>query len=194
MRANVASATKTESAAPRQDSEGIPRKRIPKLYLVITNISKRPNIRALLELAAAFGCDKVLVVGQQKFDISPKGTDIPRSIREHVERGGLHIERYSSWEACINFLSSHGIRLVGVEIHVDARPIEAYLDYKDTAFLMGNEGQGINEKHMKSCDAFVTIPQYGGGTASLNVYVAASIVLHSFHQWQQGEFSKHNSS
>ena len=30
------------------------------------------------------------------------------------------------------------------------------------------------------CDFFVYIPQYGGGTASLNVTVAASIVLHHF--------------
>ena len=30
------------------------------------------------------------------------------------------------------------------------------------------------------CDFFVYIPQYGGGTASLNVTVAASIVLQHF--------------
>jgi hypothetical protein len=30
------------------------------------------------------------------------------------------------------------------------------------------------------CDFFVYIPQYGGGTASLDVIVAASIVLHHF--------------
>jgi hypothetical protein len=36
---------------------------------------------------------------------------------------------------------------------------------------------------MRLCDAFVYIPQYGAGTASLNVTVAASIILHHFALW-----------
>jgi hypothetical protein len=35
------------------------------------------------------------------------------------------------------------------------------------------------------CDDFVYIPQYGGGTASLNVTVAASIIMQSFALWGQ---------
>ena len=33
------------------------------------------------------------------------------------------------------------------------------------------------------CDSFVYIPQYGAGTASLNVTVAASILLQHFALW-----------
>ena len=36
---------------------------------------------------------------------------------------------------------------------------------------------------MSICDAFVYIPQYGSGTASLNVTVAGSIILHHFGLW-----------
>jgi hypothetical protein len=36
---------------------------------------------------------------------------------------------------------------------------------------------------MRLCDDFVYIPQHGPGTASLNVTVAASIVLHHFAVW-----------
>jgi hypothetical protein len=42
------------------------------------------------------------------------------------------------------------------------------------------QGQGLNERQLALCDSFVYIPQYGPGTASLNVAVAASIVLHHF--------------
>jgi hypothetical protein len=38
---------------------------------------------------------------------------------------------------------------------------------------------------MRLCDGFVYIPQHGPGTASLNVTVAASIVLHHFAVWAQ---------
>jgi hypothetical protein len=36
---------------------------------------------------------------------------------------------------------------------------------------------------MAICDHFVYIPQFGDGTASLNVAVAGSIVLHHFATW-----------
>ena len=45
------------------------------------------------------------------------------------------------------------------------------------------QGTGLSEKQASLCDAFVYIPQYGAGTASLNVTVAASIVLQHFAVW-----------
>lgn len=49
--------------------------------------------------------------------------------------------------------------------------------------LPARQGQGLNAKQLAACDSFLYIPQYGPGTASLNVAVAASIVLHSFALW-----------
>lgn len=46
-----------------------------------------------------------------------------------------------------------------------------------------SQGQGLSERQIRNCDAFIYIPQYGAGTASLNVAVAASIVLHHFALW-----------
>jgi len=158
----------------------------PELYLVISNISKRANVRSLLLNAAAFGCDGVYVVGQKSFDVE---SDVPGKIADLVERGGLPIRRFRKWDdEFTNHLKENRIRLVGVEIHEDAKPIEAYLNDSNgkIAFVMGNEGQGLNEKQIKSCEGnFVRIPQYGAGTASLNVAVAASIVLHRYHEWKR---------
>ena len=41
----------------------------------------------------------------------------------------------------------------------------------------------MTEKQMTLCDRFVYIPHFGGGTASLNVTVAASIIFHRFAEW-----------
>lgn len=49
--------------------------------------------------------------------------------------------------------------------------------------MLGNEGTGLSPKQMALCDTFVYIPQHGQGTASLNVNVAAAIVLHRFACW-----------
>lgn len=45
------------------------------------------------------------------------------------------------------------------------------------------QGSGMSSAQVAICDDFVYIPQYGGGTASLNVTVAASIILQSFALW-----------
>ncbi len=45
------------------------------------------------------------------------------------------------------------------------------------------QGTGLSSKQLQLCDKLVYIPQFGEGTASLNVAVAASIVLHSFAMW-----------
>ena len=45
------------------------------------------------------------------------------------------------------------------------------------------QGTGLSSKQMALCDSFVYIQQYGQGTASLNVTVATSIVLHHFAVW-----------
>lgn len=157
----------------------------PQLHLIITNISKKNNVRALLQSAASFGCASVLVVGQKTFSLSANGNCIPQAVIPLMTSGRISILYFEKWDDCVKHLKLNNIRLVGVEIHDEAKLIEHYFDYQDTAFLMGNEGEGIQEKQMKSCDAFVRIPQYGDGTASLNVYVAASIVLHRYHRWQR---------
>lgn len=164
----------------------VPRRTVPMMHLVITNIAKRVNVRALLQTAAAFGCASILVVGQKTFDLEPSGNDLPKHLSGPVSVGTLQIKRFEKWADCVVYLKELNILLVGVEIHKDAKPIEHFFGQEqDVAFLMGNEGTGLHDKQVQSCDAFVRIPQYGGGTASLNVYVAASIILYSFHNHQR---------
>lgn len=158
-----------------------------KLFLLITNISKRSNVRSLLLTASAFGCSTVFVVGQKKFDFEPSGPDLPAQIREQIEQGGMRIIRFDKLGECVQHINSIGVELIGVEIDERAVDIEECKFRGDTCFMMGNEGQGMNEKQKSFCDSFVKISQYGGGTASLNVYVAASIVLHRFHHWARGD-------
>ena len=202
---------------------------VPKSFLIITNISKRTNVRMLLQVGVAFGCTKILVVGQKSFhfhwpmddasadarahndnvddddDVDRQNdnhactTDIPRHLLPVFASGIVTIERFEKWQNCVTYLQENSILLVGVEIHVDAKTIQEICHQlssdssssgnndgtRDVAFVMGNEGTGLQEKQMKSCDYYCRIPQYGSGTASLNVYVAASIVLYHFHQYQR---------
>lgn len=185
-----------------EEEEGII---VSKSLLIITNISKRANVRSLLQVGVAFGCVKILIVGQKSFNFTVTSedddaitisSDIPKHLQPVFASGVVTIERFDKWQNCASYLQEHAIVLVGVEIHVNAKTIHEICNHltansfnnsvsNDIAFLMGNEGTGLQEKQMNSCDFFCRIPQYGSGTASLNVYVAASIVLYHFHQYQR---------
>jgi len=71
-----------------------------------------------------------------------------------------------------------------VEIHAASQPVQSQPFRRSTAFMVGNEGIGLSPQQLQACDYFVQIPQYGRG-ASLNVNVAAGIVLHHFAVWAQ---------
>lgn len=71
--------------------------------------------------------------------------------------------------------------IYGVEIDPDAEAVDENPFHDDKImFIFGNEGEGLSEKARKNCDRFVRIKQFAPKTESLNVSVAAGIVL---HQW-----------
>mmetsp|Transcript_4897 Transcript_4897/g.6342 ORF Transcript_4897/g.6342 Transcript_4897/m.6342 type:complete len:169 (+) Transcript_4897:79-585(+) len=146
-------------------------------YLVIANISKKQNIRTLITVAVAFGIDNILIVGQPNFEVN---THVAVSKLSYVEER-IQFHRVCDLKACRQFLTDRNIRLYGVEIVDGATNIEhADFSNKICAFMMGNEGSGMNKGQLDICDEFVIIPQYGSGTASLNVSNAAAIVLQYF--------------
>lgn len=151
--------------------------------LVIINISKRNNVHKLIDAALAFGCQQILIVGQTRnFDVERYND------QQHI------IARFQKWKDCQGYLYEHGMQLVGVEIHEKSVTVEEYIGQvcdgvserpnsapHHVALVMGNEGTGLSDKLMEACEYFIRIPQYGRGTASLNVYVAASVVLSQFY-------------
>ena len=83
----------------------------------------------------------------------------------------------------MGWLRGRGVAICGIEITPDAAPVQSHPFRGPTAFLAGSEGEGLCDAHKALCDHFVYVPHYGTGTASLNVTVATSIVLHHFGVW-----------
>jgi len=159
----------------------------PILYMIITNISKPTNIRTLLMAGVAFGCQGFFIVGQKKFDFSISSKDLPLPLR-HSEQFLRSIERFSSLVECVDYVKCKvkakvcGVEIVNSALDVNAEPFETDANL---CLMIGNEGTGLSTKQMELCDYFVRISQFGGGTASLNVSVAASIVMQRFLQWRR---------
>ncbi|CAL8465197.1 g4732 [Coccomyxa elongata] len=143
-------------------------------YLIVHNVSKRHNIGTLVRSAAAFGVTEVCLVGARQFN----------TFGSHGSADYVKYRHFPSLQECCRYLKEdRGCRVMGVEITEDAQPIQAHPFSGPTAFMLGNEGSGLSPQQAQLCNAFVYIPQYGAGTASLNVTVAASIVLQHFAVW-----------
>ena len=81
------------------------------------------------------------------------------------------------------FFAHRGFKIVGVEIGATSKNVVSHPFTGPTVFMLGNEGAGLSEKQQRQCDDLVYIPQYGKGTASLNVSNAAAIILHHYATW-----------
>jgi len=146
----------------------------PKCFIIVHNISKRHNIGTLARSASAFGVAEVCLVGSRQFNAFGS-----HGATEHVA-----FRHFPTLEECCKALrEQEGCDIVGVEITDGAQPVHERPFKGPTAFMIGNEGQGLSPRQMALCDSFVYITQYGSGTASLNVTVATTVVLHHFALW-----------
>lgn len=142
-------------------------------YVVVHNIAKRHNVGTLARSATAFGVSELILVGRRDFN----------SFGSHGSTSHLRFRHFHSLLDARHFLKERDCDICGVEIADGAVAVNQHPFKRSTAFLLGNEGTGLSAKECEICDFFVYIPQYGCGTASLNVTVAASIVLHHFGVW-----------
>jgi len=147
----------------------------PECYFIVHNIAKKHNVGTLARCATAFGIKSVCLIGSKSYNtFGCKGAS------NHMD-----FSYYPTLtDARKGLMQEKGVtKIIGVEIVEGAVPIEDHPFDGNTAFIMGNEGDGMTATQKEICDGFVYIRQYGPGTASLNVAVAASIVMHHFGLW-----------
>ncbi|URE33765.1 SpoU rRNA Methylase family [Musa troglodytarum] len=153
--------------------------------VVVHNVAKRHNVGTMARSATAFGVSEIVLVGRRDFNAfgSHGSTSHLRFRHFHSLSQARHYLKAFSHKPSSRSREERNCDICGVEITDGALSIADHPFRKSTAFLLGNEGTGLSAKECEICDFFVYIPQYGCGTASLNVTVAASIVLHHFGVW-----------
>jgi tRNA G18 (ribose-2'-O)-methylase SpoU len=133
------------------------------------------NMGAILRSCAALGIEHVL--------IGPKSAD-PFSRRVlRVSMGtllSLKIIRSTNLMTDLAWLKErHGVESVATTLAVDSKPLEQTGRQTPLVILMGNEAYGLPPELQQAADHRVRIDMRLG-TDSLNVGVAAGIVLHYF--------------
>ncbi|EZG72987.1 putative TrmH family RNA methyltransferase [Gregarina niphandrodes] len=163
-------------------------------YLILNNIGKRGNFGTLIRSAAAMGIQDIFVVGAEKLRTFGNQVCITARIdytcwfRQKrfisVSQNTLSKCRLHYWNTLVElkeFLQSRDIKVVGIEIDDKSTALtETDFTNQDIAFMLGNEGTGMNAKQKQICDSFVYIEHFSGATASLNVAVAGGIVFHRY--------------
>jgi tRNA G18 (ribose-2'-O)-methylase SpoU len=144
--------------------------------VVLPEIRNAENLGLIIRAAHGLGADGLLLsnIGCDPFT--------RRVIR--VSMGsvfGLPIVRSDDLAGDLKLLSdAHGMTLVAAVLDADSKPLHTFdrpADSSGVALVLGNEPDGLEQCWVDMCDYKVMIPM-SAGVDSLNVAVAAGIVLH----------------
>jgi len=135
--------------------------------LLADGVADPGNLGTLIRSAAALGCDAVTVT---EGTVEPTNPKVVRASAGALFR--LPVYRGTLWQ-----VASAGFRLWVADASgelidgVTARPARL-------ALLVGNEPRGVDPRAIEEADRLVAVPLHGG-VESLNVAVAAGILMHA---------------
>ena len=139
--------------------------------IILFNVEKDNNVGMITRSAYAFGCDELLIVGRQKVKTTGAQGTFNALRRRH----------FFQLEEAVHDCRAQGFVICGLEIG-GTYLAETAFD-QPTAFILGNEGRGLADA-ARFCEKIVSIPQWGG-VPSLNVSVAAGILMYEFQSRQK---------
>jgi 23S rRNA (guanosine2251-2'-O)-methyltransferase len=151
-----------------------------KLIVVLDGVEDPHNLGAIIRTAHAAGANAVVVPERRA---APLTETVSRAAAGALEY--LPIVRVVNVSQTLEKLKEKGFWIYGL----DERGADMYdkVEYATpTAIVLGGEGQGLHHGVQKHCDVLVRIPM-AGAVSSLNVSVAAGVVLFEWRRRQGGE-------
>jgi 23S rRNA (guanosine2251-2'-O)-methyltransferase len=150
-----------------------------KLIVVLDGVEDPHNLGAILRTAHAAGANAVVVPERRA---APLTETVSRAAAGALEY--LPVVRITNVSQTLEQLKENGFWIYGL----DERGTEMYdrVEYAfPTAIVLGGEGKGLHQGVQKHCDVLVRIPM-AGAVSSLNVSVAAGVVLFEWRRRQVG--------
>jgi TrmH family RNA methyltransferase len=144
-----------------------------KNVLVLDEIKDPGNLGTILRTADWFGINTVIA--------SENCVDLYNPKVIQASMGAVYRINYvqDSLQKVLPDLKKSGFKLVGAAMQ--GKDLYTYSYPEKLALVMGSESHGISEKTNELLDETLTIPKFGE-TESLNVGVAAAIILSHFRQ------------
>jgi 23S rRNA (guanosine2251-2'-O)-methyltransferase len=139
--------------------------------VVLDGVEDPQNLGAIIRTADAAGADGIVLPERRAVGVTGTVAKTSAGASEH-----LPIARVTNLARSLEEMKSNKLWIVGL----DERGPQAYdtVHYKmDCALVLGAEGKGMHEHVRSRCDFLVHIPVLGE-VASLNVSVAAAVVMY----------------
>jgi tRNA (guanosine-2'-O-)-methyltransferase len=145
-------------------------RRQPDLTVVMENIHDPHNVSAILRSCDAAGVMKVQLVytGTEFPDIGKKSS---ASAKKWVE-----LRRFRSINECYGKLHEEGFKIFATRLAGESISLYKVGMTGKTAFVVGNEHEGVSEEAAGVADGIIRIPMFGM-IRSLNVSVATAVIL-----------------
>jgi len=147
------------------------------LVVVLDGVEDPHNLGAIIRTAHAAGAGSVIIPERRAAGLTDVVAKAAAGALEY-----LPVVRVTNINRALENLKERGFWIYGL----DERGREDYdrVEYQSpTALVLGGEGAGLHEHVRKHCDLLVRIPM-AGKISSLNVSVAAGIVLFELRRWR----------
>lgn len=144
------------------------------LTVALEDVYQLHNTSAVIRSCDAFGIQDVHLV-QERF-----GERLDKKIAMGTQQW-VTLHRYKNSLDCIHRLQSSGYRLVATSPDPTATPLSEFEPDRPVAVLFGTEKEGLSPELLSAADERICIPMKGF-TESLNISVAAAIVLRELSQ------------
>ena len=141
------------------------------IIIILDNIRSLSNVGAFFRSADAFRIGELVLCG---ITACPPHREIHKTALGADET--VKWRYYESTEAACQSLKSEGYRIFAVEQVEDSVPLQDFKFEPNTAYILGNEVEGVSEEALPYCEGAIELPQ-AGTKHSINVSVCAGIVM-----------------
>jgi len=162
--------------------------------VILEDLYQKHNTSAIVRSCDIFGLQEVHIIENKykSYMSNQVGKGSQKWLDFHRYR-----EKQINTQDCIDAIKSQGYQLIATTPHNDSCLLQDFDITKKSAFVFGVEKAGVSDMMFEQADGFLKIPMVGF-TESLNVSVAAAIVLQSVGtrlrgsevQWQLTEEEK----
>lgn len=144
------------------------------IVLALDHISDPRNFGAIVRSAAFFGVKKLIVAEKRQAPVTSAALNTAQGAFCLVD-----IFQVVNLNRSLSQLKEQGFWIVGADMQGEAiKDVAGFYDH--TVLVMGSEGEGMAQKVRENCDRIVAIEGAAERVESLNVSVAAGILLHNF--------------
>lgn len=163
-----------------QNKEGVRAATGIDAVVVLDNVRSVHNVGAIFRTSDALAVSKICLCG-----ITPAPVDRFGRERTDLHKAALGAEKSVMWERhsstldAVTKLREEGYTVIAIEQGNNSMDYKSVIPQEKTAFVFGNEVDGVSQEVLKQCDFVAEIPMHGT-KESLNVSVSFGVAMFRF--------------